>query len=57
MLALLLFHRPTTYGEFNVFDLGDDEGLRDVLISRLRDELLRTLGQNNFKRFVDYFYG
>lgn len=45
------------YGEFNVFDIGDDDGLSDVFISRLTEELLPTLGQDNFERFVDYFYG
>lgn len=57
MLALLLFHRPTTYGELNISDMGDDEGLSDVFISRLTEELLPTLGQDNFESFVDYFYG
>jgi hypothetical protein len=45
------------YGEFNVFDISDDDGLSDVFISRLTDELLPILGQENFQRFVDCFYG
>jgi hypothetical protein len=45
------------YGEFNIFDIGDDDGLSDIFISRLTEELLPTLGQDNFERFVDYFYG
>lgn len=44
MLALLLFHRSTTYGEFNISDMGDDKGLSGVFISRLTDEVLLTLG-------------
>jgi len=45
------------YGEFNVFDIGDDDGLSDVFISRLEEELLPILGQENFERFINYFYG
>lgn len=45
------------YGEFEIFDISDDDGLSDAFISRLSEELLPVLGQENFERFTDYFYG
>lgn len=45
------------YGEFNVFDLSDDDGVSDAFLIRLQDEISPILGDENTCRFVDYFYG
>jgi hypothetical protein len=45
------------YGEFEVFELSDDDGLSDIFIKRASDEIKPILGQENFERFIDYFYG
>jgi len=45
------------YGEFNVFDLSDDDGVSDAFLTRLHDEIGPILGDENTDRFVDYFYG
>ncbi|WP_445671928.1 hypothetical protein [Pseudomonas inefficax] len=45
------------YGEYNIFDLSDDDGVSDVFLERLRNEVSPVLGDENTSRFVDYFYG
>ncbi|WP_085673417.1 MULTISPECIES: hypothetical protein [unclassified Pseudomonas] len=45
------------YGEFNIFDLSDDDGVSDAFLTRLQDEIGPVLGGENTDRFVDYFYG
>lgn len=45
------------YGEFNIFDLSDDESVSGAFLTRLNDEISPILGQDNIARFVDYFYG
>ncbi|MEG1038259.1 MAG: hypothetical protein RSE22_07885 [Mucinivorans sp.] len=46
------------YGEFNVFDLSDDDdGVSDAFIARLSSEIGPILGEDNAVRFIDYFYG
>lgn len=45
------------YGEFNIFDVFDDDGVVDAFMVRLNDEVGLILGEDNKNRFVDYFYG
>lgn len=45
------------YGEFNIFDLSDDDGISSVFLMRLDGEISPILGEENAARFVDYFYG
>lgn len=45
------------YGEFNIFDLSDDDGISDAFLNRLLEEVEPILGEDNTSRFVDYFYG
>ncbi|MNG20628.1 hypothetical protein D3C84_1049000 [compost metagenome] len=45
------------YGEFNIFDLSDDDGISDAFLKRLLEEVEPILGEDNTSRFVDYFYG
>jgi hypothetical protein len=45
------------YGEFDVFDVGDDDGVNEVFLARLTEQIEPVLGKENCVRFVDYFYG
>lgn len=45
------------YGEYNVFDVFDDDGVVDGFMERLEEDILPVVGLDNFNRFVDYFYG
>lgn len=45
------------YGEFNIFDVSDDDGISDAFIARLNAEIGPILGEDNRSRFMDYFYG
>jgi hypothetical protein len=45
------------YGEFNVFEISDDDGLNSLFVARMNDEISPLLGEENFERFFDYFYG
>jgi len=45
------------YGEFNIFDLSDDDGIADVFLSKLQNEIRPILGGENTSRFVECFYG
>lgn len=45
------------YGEFDVFEVSDDDGLSSLFVARLNDEISPLLGEENFERFFDYFYG
>ena len=45
------------YGEFNVFEISDDDGLSSLFVARVNDEISPLLGEENFERFFDYFYG
>ncbi|MEW5547913.1 hypothetical protein [Pseudomonas soli] len=45
------------YGEYNVFDVFDDDGVVDGFMERLEEDILPIVGLDNFNRFVDYFYG
>ena len=45
------------YGEFNVFDISDDDGLNSLFVERMSSEISPILGEDNFENFFDYFYG
>jgi hypothetical protein len=45
------------YGEFNIFDVSDDDGISNAFIARLNAEIGPILGEDNGSRFIDYFYG
>ncbi|MFF7110526.1 hypothetical protein [Pseudomonas sichuanensis] len=45
------------YGEYNIFDVFDDDGVVDSFMQRLEKDVEPILGADNFNRFVDYFYG
>lgn len=45
------------YGEFNIFDVSDDDGVSDAFMARLNSEIGPILGEDNRSRFVGYFYG
>lgn len=45
------------HGEFDVFDIGDDDGVSEVFLARLTEQIEPILGKENGVRFVDYFYG
>jgi hypothetical protein len=45
------------YGEFNVFDISDDDGLNSLFVERVSSEISPILGEDNFENFFDYFYG
>jgi len=45
------------YGEFDVFDVGDDDGLSEAFLARLTEQVEPILGKENCARFVDCFYG
>lgn len=45
------------YGSFNIFDISDDHGISDVFLEALIKVVRPTLGEDDFARFVDYFYG
>lgn len=45
------------YGEFDIFDVADDDGISTAFMARLNSEITPVLGEANKDRFVDYFYG
>lgn len=45
------------YGEFEIFEISDDDGLNSVFLKRLHEILKPVVGEENFERFIDYFYG
>ncbi|MFJ4068949.1 hypothetical protein ACIPW4_27240 [Pseudomonas sp. NPDC089996] len=45
------------YGDFNIFDLSDDDGIDDAFLLKLQNAVSPILGDENTGRFVDYFYG
>lgn len=45
------------YGEFDIFDISDDDGVSTTFMARLSTEITPILGESNRDRFVDYFYG
>ncbi|POY79463.1 hypothetical protein BKM09_011850 [Pseudomonas amygdali pv. morsprunorum] len=45
------------YGEFDIFEISDDDGLNDAFVAKIASDLKPILGQENFERFIEYFYG
>lgn len=45
------------YGEFNIFDVSDDDGLSSLFVARVEADISPLLGYKNFRGFFDYFYG
>ncbi|MBP1035044.1 hypothetical protein J8631_05675 [Serratia fonticola] len=45
------------YGEFNIFDIADDNGLNNAFVKRLKEDIEPVIGVDNFNGFLDYFYG
>ncbi|OPK10123.1 hypothetical protein [Pseudomonas sp. VI4.1] len=45
------------YGEFNIFDISDDDGVNPSFVARLDVEIAPILGERNYQNFFDYFYG
>ncbi|UNB63047.1 hypothetical protein [Pseudomonas syringae group genomosp. 7] len=46
----------SVYGEFDTFETSDDDGLNDSFIAKIASDLKPILGQENFERFIEYFY-
>jgi hypothetical protein len=45
------------YGEFEIFEIGDDDGVSAAFVDTLQGRLQPVLGQKNYEKFFDYFYG
>lgn len=45
------------YGEFQVFEVQDDNGIREDFTHALARRVIPILGADNFDGFIDYFYG
>ncbi|WP_434136419.1 hypothetical protein [Pseudomonas luteola] len=53
-LAILI---DIVYGEFEIFEVGDDDGLYEDFIEKLQQRIEPLLGKENYRNFFDYFYG
>lgn len=45
------------YDEFDIFDISNDDGISTMFMARVNSEITPILGDDNRRRFVDYFYG
>ncbi len=45
------------YDEFDIFDISNDDGISTTFMARVNSEITPILGDDNRRRFVDYFYG
>lgn len=46
------------YGGYSIFDIADDEDvIKDSFVSEMNARIKPILGDENFDRFFDYFYG
>lgn len=46
------------YGDYSIFDIADDEDvIKDSFVSEMNARIKPILGDENFDRFFDYFYG
>lgn len=45
------------YGEYEIFEVASDDGVDPNFIMRISEEIIPILGEKNFDRFFDYFYG
>ncbi|MFK3909398.1 hypothetical protein ACI2KD_15215 [Pseudomonas monteilii] len=45
------------YDEFYIFDISNDDGISNTFMARVNNEIAPILGDDNRRRFVDYFYG